>query len=101
MSPSARPERSALDELERLLGLVEEELTTWRARCLRAEQELGHKVGKALPTPPELQQYRHKVGLLEGENQLLRQRIGAAREQVEQLRTRLRFVEEHGAEGAA
>jgi chromosome segregation ATPase len=99
-SPSGRPERSALDELDRLLGLVEEELTTWRARCLRAEQELGHK-GKALPTPPELQQYRHKVGLLEGENQLLRQRISAAREQVEQLRTRLRFVEEHGAEGAA
>jgi chromosome segregation ATPase len=100
MSPSARPERTALDELERLLGLVEEELTTWRARCLRAEQELGHK-GKAIAMPPELQQYRHKVGLLEGENQLLRQRIGAAREQVEQLRTRLRFVEEHGAEGAA
>jgi hypothetical protein len=32
---------------------------------------------------------------------VLRQRIAAAREQVEQLKSRLRFVDDHDAEGAA
>lgn len=87
-SPYARPDQPALAELERLLALVEEELAHGKSKG-------GHHVGA------ELQQARQKIGFLEGENQALRQRIAAAREQIERLRTRLRFVEEHGEGSAA
>lgn len=39
---------------------------------------------------------RHRIELLDRENQLLRQRINAAKEMVERLRTRLRFIEDRG-----
>jgi predicted nuclease with TOPRIM domain len=48
----------------------------------------------------DLSQARQRLALLEGENQLLRQRIAAAREQVEQLRTRLHFIEDRGTDAA-
>ena len=95
MSQYERPDRTPLEELERLLAGVEEELT--RARSGRAP------VAEPLPKgrPIDTQQARQRIALLEGENQLLRQRIAAAREQVEQLRTRLRFIEDRGAGDAA
>jgi len=99
-SPYARPDRPALLELERLLTALEQELEAWRLRTHKAEQELGVGKGKG-HVAVDLHQARQRVSLLEGENQLLRQRIAAAREQVERLRTRLRFVEEHGAGDAA
>jgi hypothetical protein len=49
---------------------------------------------------PDLQQARQRIALLEGENHLLRQRISAAREQVERLRTRLRFIEDRSGDAA-
>jgi hypothetical protein len=101
-SPYARPDRTALDELERLLAATEEELLAWRTRCLKAEQEVPHGRGKgALGAGPDREQARQRIGILEGENLVLRQRIAAAKEQVERLRTRLRFVEDHGAGDAA
>lgn len=109
-SPYARPDRSALEELEHLLAGVEEELAIWRARALKAEQDVTAAPG-ASPAKParashgggsaELAQARQRIGILEGENQQLRARIGSAREQIERLRTRLHFVEEHSAGDAA
>lgn len=93
-----------VEELEQLLAAVEQEMASWRARCQRAEQELaqsGPGKGKGGHGPAELSQARLKLGTLEGENQDLRRRIAAAREHVERLRTRLRFVEEHGTGDAA
>lgn len=93
-----------LEELEQLLGAVEQELASWRARCQRAEQELtqaGHGKAKGGNPGADLSQMRLRIGSLEGENQDLKRRIAAAREHVERLRTRLRFVEEHGTGDAA
>ncbi len=85
-SPRARADRGGgggtpLDELERLLAGLEEELLALRTRASAS--------GGRLPD-----QVRQRIALLEGENQLLRQRIAAARDQVERLRTRLRFIED-------
>ncbi|PYP41094.1 MAG: hypothetical protein DMD43_07335 [Gemmatimonadetes bacterium] len=100
-SPYERPDTPELERLERLLALVEEELAGWRARCLKAEQEVGQRSGKGGASGAELQQARQRIGLLESENRLLHQRIAAVREQIERLRTRIRFVEEHGTGDAA
>ncbi|MGQ0702452.1 MAG: hypothetical protein ACT4PM_04885 [Gemmatimonadales bacterium] len=82
-SPRARAEPAPLEELERLLGALEEELLGLRARVPAAPGKLPDQV-------------KQRIGLLEAENQLLRQRIVAAREQVERLRTRMRFMEDRG-----
>lgn len=102
-SAYARPDHAVLKELEQLLGAVENELANWRTRCQRAEQELStsHSRGKGGHSGPELAQARQRIQGLEGENQVLRQRIAVAREHLERLRTRLRFVEEHGTGDAA
>jgi predicted nucleic acid-binding Zn-ribbon protein len=101
-SPYERTDRVVLEELEQLLTAVEQELSSWRARCQRAEAELAQSTGKGKGQGgPELSQARLRIGALEGENDDLRRRIAAAREHIERLRTRLRFVEEHGAGDAA
>jgi chromosome segregation ATPase len=101
-SPYARTDRVVLEQLEQLLTAVEQELASWRARCQRAEAELAQSTGKGKGhAGPELSQARLRIGALEGENDDLRRRIAGAREHIERLRTRLRFVEEHGAGDAA
>lgn len=100
-SPYARPDRPPLEELERLLAAVEEELAGWRARAGKLGESLAPRAGgRAGMGASDLHQARQRIALLEGENQLLRQRIAAAREQVEQLRTRLRFIEDRGTDAA-
>jgi hypothetical protein len=99
-SPYARPDIPSLARLERVIEALEKELGGWWDKTLKAEQDQTHGKGKG-HGGPELLQARQRVGLLEGENRVLQQRIGAAREQIEQLKSRLRFVEEHDAEGAA
>ena len=102
-SPYERTDRVVLEELEQLLAAVEHELGSWRARCQRAEAELALSSGKGKGghAGPDLSQARLRIGALEGENDDLKRRITAAREHIERLRTRLRFVEEHGAGDAA
>jgi hypothetical protein len=95
-SPYARPDRPAAEELDRLLAALEEELGLKKGSG-KAELEPAAGRGRVA----DLTQARQRIALLEGENQLLRQRIAAAREQVEQLRTRLRFIEDRGAGDAA
>lgn len=104
-SPYARPDQSILKDLEHLLETLEQELGGWRARAQKAEQDLaaiGPGKGKGgAHTGQELVQARHRISLLESENAALRQRIDFAKEHLERLRTRLRFVEDHGAGDAA
>jgi hypothetical protein len=83
-SPRARAEAAPLDELERLLDAVEEELLALRGRSVAGGKASGDR------------EARQRIELLERENQLLRQRVDAAREVVERLRTRLRFIEDRG-----
>ena len=91
-SPSERPDQ-ALDELERIAGLLETELAGWRRRCLKAEAEVEAAKGRVPDvTSGDLMLLRGRMTEVESENQHLRDRITAAREQLEQLKTRLRFV---------
>lgn len=91
-SPSERPDQ-ALAELERMAGLLETELAGWRRRCLKAEAEV-EAARKRVPdvTTGDLTLLRARISEVESENHRLRDRIAAAREQLEQLKTRLRFV---------
>jgi chromosome segregation ATPase len=82
-----------LDQLDAAARRIEDELASWRRRCLKAETELEESRGR-LPavTSGDLALIRQRITDLEAENETLRERIGNARLQIEQLRTRLRFV---------
>ncbi len=91
-SRSEHPDQ-ALAELERIAGLLETELAGWRRRCLKAEslvEEARNRVPEV--TTGDVALLRGRISEVESENQRLRERIAAAREQLEQLKTRLRFV---------
>jgi chromosome segregation ATPase len=93
-----RPDARALDELERLVGHMVEELAGWRRRTLKAESELAELKGRGgVVVGPELTQARERLVELETENQALRQRIEQARERVRVLAQRLSFLEQGGA----
>ena len=97
-----RPDFRALDELEQLLRHVGEELAAWRRRSLKAEAELqDFKTKGTGPAGPELLQSRQRVIDLEVENQVLRQRIEAARERVATIESRLTFLAQDREDGAA
>jgi predicted RNase H-like nuclease (RuvC/YqgF family) len=92
-SPFVPPDRERLAALERIAEAVAEEIAGWRKRCLEAEAEVeALKARTASFVSGDIAQGRQRNADLEGENRELRRRIAAAREQVEQLRTRLRFV---------
>lgn len=96
-----RPDVRTLDELDRLVGAVTEELAAWRHRAHRAESELAELKGHAGPMAgPELTQARQRIVDLETENQDLRRRVESARERVQALVSRLSFLE-RGAEAAS
>lgn len=102
MSSYERPDFGALDDLERLLRHVGDELATWRRRSLRAEQELTELKAKGgMLAGPELVQMRQRVADLEGENQAFRTRLDAATERVRALIQRLAFLERDLEDGAA
>jgi len=87
---------AALTALEQTAQALEGELASWRRRCLKAEAEID-EAAQRVPevTSADVALLRRRIDELETENQRLRDRIGSARDQVEQLKTRLRFVEEH------
>lgn len=71
-----------------------EELSAWRARAQRAEaQAVELKARGGTLAGPELMQVRQRIVDLEKENQELRRRISAARDQLAALSTRLSFLE--------
>lgn len=88
-SSDERPELRALAELEAVIGAVTEEVAQWRRRALKAEASRT-KAGAT----PDLTSARERIRVLEEENVELHSRLRSARERVEQLVTRLQFLEE-------
>lgn len=89
MYDSARADARALEQLEAVLRDVADELTSWRARALKAEGDVKARSGAGAASAgggrnPEL----------EAENRALRQRVDAARTRVQGLLARLAFLEE-------
>lgn len=85
MYDGERADLKALDTLEAVLRELGEELATWRARALKAEPPRGSAAGT-------------RTAELEGENRQLRGRLEAARARVQELVTRLAFLEEQSRE---
>jgi predicted nuclease with TOPRIM domain len=88
-SSDDRPELRALAELEAVIGAVTAEVAQWRRRALKAEASRS-KAGAT----PDLAAARDRIQSLEEENVELHVRLRTARERVEQLLTRLQFLEE-------
>jgi recombinational DNA repair ATPase RecF len=80
-----RADLVALDQLEAVLRELGEEMATWRARALKAEPSRGGGSGG-------------RSSELESENRQLRGRLEAARVRVQELVTRLAFLEEQSRE---
>lgn len=85
MYDGERADLRALDQLEAVLRELGEELATWRARALKAEPSRGSGGGS-------------RSSELENENRQLRGRLEAARTRVQELVTRLAFLEEQARE---
>ena len=97
-SPYEPPDLARLDALERVARALGDEIASWRRRCLAAEAELEElKARAASYVSGDIAQTRQRSTDLEVENRELSRRIEAAQEQIEQLRTRLRFVAEQVA----
>jgi predicted nuclease with TOPRIM domain len=95
-SSGDRPELRALAELESVIGQVTEEVAAWRRRALKAESSRAHD-----GATPDLTAARDRIRELEDENLELHGRLRTARERVEQLLSRLQFLEDQvGQEGA-
>jgi chromosome segregation ATPase len=89
-----RPDLAALPALERVAGALTNEITGWRRRCMKAEAELAEARARPIGPGSASAAVRQRLGELETEARELRRRIASAKEQIEQLRTRLRFVDE-------
>jgi chromosome segregation ATPase len=97
-----RPDLPAVNELEKTLHHVAEELASWRRRTLKAEGELQEaKASGGVVAGPALREARQRLIDLETENQALRQRIEGAKERLRVLSSRLAFLESHGGGTAA
>lgn len=95
-----RPDAAAFARLEPMIHTLAEELGAWRKRCQRAETELAElKARGGTLAGPELTQVRQRIVDLEKENLDLRRRVGAAREQLASLSSRLVFLEDREAAG--
>ena len=88
-----RVDAPVVDQLETILRHVADELALWRARATKAEADL--KGSGAVKLDPEA---RGRVADLEQENKTLRLRVEAARGRVQDLLSRLAFLEEQARE---
>lgn len=89
MSNEGRPEFRALAELERVLEHVQEELASWRRRAHKAESDRAE-----MGIDHDVIASREMITELERENLEKGDRLGLARERVDGLLARLRFLEE-------
>jgi chromosome segregation ATPase len=97
-----RPDLKAVEELERVLRHVGEELAGWRRRALTAEAELQEaQASGGVLAGPELKEARQRVVALESENQALLHRIETAKERLKVLGARLSFLEQQSGGSAA
>lgn len=89
MSNDGRPEFRALAELERVLMHVQNELASFRRRAHKAESDrAGMGVGHDIVAS------REKITELERDRAETSDRVVAARDRVDGLLARLRFLEE-------
>lgn len=102
-STGERADSRALDQLESILRQVADELAGWRARALKAEADAkpGTARGGAAAVPRPDPELRNRIADLESENKLLRVRVEAARARVNDLLSRLTFLEEQAREPIA
>ena len=100
MYDAERADVRALEQLESVVREVGEELATWRARALKAE---GDVKGGAPRGPAHARgegEGRGRAVEFETENRQLRTRVEAARARVQDLLSRLTFLEEQARETA-
>jgi hypothetical protein len=93
-----RVDAPVLDQLETILRHVADERALGRARALKAEADLkdgGGRGSAAAKLDPET---RGRVADLEQENRTLKQRVETARGRVQDLLSRLTFLEEQARE---
>lgn len=95
-----KPGFRALEELEEILGLVTDELASWRARALKAEQDLQALVSSA-PEGAGLSPgvVSARLAELERENADLRARVERAKKRVGELVQRVGFLEQQTLQG--
>lgn len=86
------PEFAALEQLEGVLKHLTDELGSWRRRALKAEAERSELGPGHDPVGS-----RERIVDLEEENRLLHERLGSAKQRVQDLLNRLRFLEEQAA----
>lgn len=89
MSNEDRPEFRALAELERVLQHVQEELASFRRRAHKAESERAE-----LGIDHDVVASREMITDLERDNREKNLRLGLARDRVDGLLARLKFLEQ-------
>lgn len=97
MYDGERADLRALEQLETVLRDVGEELALWRARALKAESDAQRGGGGGRAGGGESSR---RGSELEVENRQLRQRVEAAKTRVQELLSRLTFLEEQAKEPA-
>lgn len=101
MSDSERPDLLALEELQRLLTTLEEEMVVLRRRAQQAEarlKELEGAEGESSASGGAPDGDRH-ANALARENELLRARLRTARERTRTLLERVRFLRQQHETG--
>jgi len=95
-----KPGFRALEELEEILGLVTDELASWRARALKAEQDL-QALASAAPEASGLSPgaVSARLAELESENADLRARVEKAKQRLGELLQRVGFLEQQTLQG--
>jgi len=92
-----RPTRpAAWDRLELAVRRLMDDYVAQQARAAAAEariRELESRISAIAGGGPDPVELQSRVGELEAENRLLRERLQQARAEIERIMTRLRFLE--------
>lgn len=96
MSDSERPDLAAFRELAHLIGLLGEDMASWRRRAQTAES----RVKELESSGPPAKSSSKNTAALEKENAELRARLKAARDRVEQLLEQTQFLRQQGEKEA-
>lgn len=99
MSDSERPDLQALEELQRLLTTLEEEMVVLRRRAQQAEARLKElEVPGPEPSDSGADGDRH-ANAMARENELLRAKLRTARDRTRTLLERVRFLRQQHETG--
>lgn len=95
MSDSERPDLAAFRELAHLIGLLGEDMASWRRRAQTAEARVKELEASGPPAKSS-----KSTAALDKENAELRARLKAARDRVQQLLDRAQFLRQQGEKEA-